>query len=509
MECQSSDLTCPICLDCFQVPVAINCGHTFCQKCITAYWDTTSNIGPCCPTCNHKFDIRPILKCNVALSSIAEAVNSTRTSYGDGGSEDVESVPCDRHKKPLVYYCTRDKISVCCECAISQCESHHKVLLEVESKRQKLLLEKKNEEMAKLIEETEESINNLTENMDKAKETFQQTSSRVTAKFSTLLKVLVDRQEAIELFIEKQKEASISEAQARLSELEESAQKLRAGQAHIVYIHNRSDIELIKESTLIEVPCLKKTSTDITPILQDRISGIMEVLTRVSKLVIEDLDRAVCTAVGHDKDGSPQEKRPILAVGPSPAAACRPGGKEGLSAHRCSLTFDPHTANGNLLLSQENRKAEHLTSSTSTSTVFDHESRFDHAWQVLCIQGFRHGQHYWEMEVSKPWAYLGVTYITIPRKEKGKRCMLGMNDLSWSLQLDEEKLSAWHNGRKETLAGRSKHSRVGMLLDCEAGTLTFYGDGHVRLHAFHCTFTQELFPACWIGEGVSITLCST
>lgn len=102
-----------------------------------------------------------------------------------------------------------------------------------------------------------------------------------------------------------------------------------------------------------------------------------------------------------------------------------------------------------------------------------------------------------------------VTYETIPRKEKGKRCMVGMNELSWSLQLDERQLSAWHNGRREPLVGHSQHRRIGMLLDYEAGTLTYYGDGQTRLHAFHCAFTRELFPACWIGEGVSITLCST
>lgn len=102
-----------------------------------------------------------------------------------------------------------------------------------------------------------------------------------------------------------------------------------------------------------------------------------------------------------------------------------------------------------------------------------------------------------------------VTYETIPRKEKGKRCMVGMNELSWSLQLDEQQLSAWHNGRREMLALPPQHGRIGMLLDYEAGTLTYYGDGQTRLHAFHCAFTQELFPACWIGEGVSITLCST
>ena len=140
------------------------------------------------------------------------------------------------------------------------------------------------------------------------------------------------------------------------------------------------------------------------------------------------------------------------------------------------------------------------------------KARFDHTWQVLCHEGFLHGRHYWELEVSKPWAYLGVTYQAIPRKEKGKQCMVGMNELSWSLQLDERQFSAWHAGRREPVAApqlQPQHQplHIGMLLDYEAGTLTYYGEGQTRLHAFHCAFSQELFPACWIGEGVSVTLC--
>lgn len=211
---------------------------------------------------------------------------------------------------------------------------------------------------------------------------------------------------------------------------------------------------------VIEVPRLKDVATDVKLNLQDRLNAVTEILSRVSKLVSDDLDKAVSSTVGQDKDGiqspgksslhslgmlcsqalhcspgSPQDKRPILAVVPSPAAPSHPGGKEGLSAcefldllysdvcslfskcaahflslplvtDRCSLTFDPRTANGNLFLSQENRRAEHLTS--GPRPVPPHEARFDHTWQVLCFQGFKHGQHYWELEVSKPWAYLGV-----------------------------------------------------------------------------------------------------
>ncbi|XP_026171956.1 tripartite motif-containing protein 65 isoform X2 [Mastacembelus armatus] len=398
----------------------------------------------------------------------------------------------------------RFRIPVTIPCGHTFCE---KCITTHWDTKSKLLLERKNKEFGKLIEETQKSITDLAENISQAKVTLQQTSAWVSVKFSTLMKVLAEKQEATEVFIAQQRDAAITEAEARLAELEERSQILKESQDQIAALHNLSDTELIKESMLIEVPRFEAIPTDVTANLQDRLNCVTDVLSRVSKLVSEDLEKAVSTTVGQDKDGSPQDKRPILAVVPSPAAPCHPAGKEGLSAYRCCLTFDPRTANGHLFLSQENRRAEHLTS--GPHPVPAHEARFDHTWQVLCFQGFTRGQHYWELEVSKPWAYLGVTYETIPRKEKGKRCMVGMNELSWSLQLDEHQLSAWHNGRRETLSGHSQYSRIGMLLDYEAGTLTYYGDGQTRLHAFHCAFTQELFPACWIGEGVSITLCST
>lgn len=55
---------------------------------------------------------------------------------------------------------------------------------------------------------------------------------------------------------------------------------------------------------VIEVPRLKDITTDVTPNLQDRLNGITDVLSRVSKLVSEDLEKAVSSAVGQEKDGN-------------------------------------------------------------------------------------------------------------------------------------------------------------------------------------------------------------
>ncbi|KAJ8334072.1 hypothetical protein SKAU_G00397110 [Synaphobranchus kaupii] len=510
---ESSNLSCAICLERFNVPVTIPCGHTFCKGCITVHWDTKAERGYDiqCPMCNEKFNPRPTLKRNVSLSRLTEtAAHCVETGGAIPVSRQSNTpVPpeavCERHMKPLVIYCRNDSKCVCYECAISECNKHDKVLVKDEREKREEGLQKKSGEVEKHMDDTENSITELTENIAKAKVSLQQTSQWMNAKFAQLVKVLAEKQESTVNFIEQERQTALAQAEAQLTTLQDRAQRLRETQGQIVALKAMPDIQFIQESRLVEVPQMKETSVNVDTNLQDKLATVTEALSRISKLVLEDLEKAINATVGQDKQGSPQDKRPVLAVVPSPATPCYPAVKEGLSAFHCALTFDPRTANANLQLSQGNQRAEHLTS--GPRPVPAHEARFDSTWQVLCFQGFTHGQHYWEVEVSKPWAYLGVTYQGIPRKEKGKRCMVGMNELSWSLQLDERQLSAWHNGRKEAVAGQPQQHRIGMLLDYEAGTLTYYGDGQARLHAFHCAFSQELFPACWIGEGVSVTLC--
>lgn len=76
--------------------------------------------------------------------------------------------------------------------------------------------------------------------------TLEQTSAWVNAKFSSLIKILAEKQEASEVFIEELKEATISEAEARLAELEGRSQILRESQGQIAAVQSLADTELIK-----------------------------------------------------------------------------------------------------------------------------------------------------------------------------------------------------------------------------------------------------------------------
>ncbi|XP_061446247.1 RING finger protein 112 [Rhineura floridana] len=47
------DITCSICLEPFEDPVSIDCGHNFCRGCLSAHWSGSPHYGYRCPECRH------------------------------------------------------------------------------------------------------------------------------------------------------------------------------------------------------------------------------------------------------------------------------------------------------------------------------------------------------------------------------------------------------------------------------------------------------------------------
>lgn len=88
--------TCSICLDLFDNPVSTPCGHSFCQSCISSYWDGKGGgagggraAKPYhCPLCKESFRRRPELHINRTLKEITEQfkqmANSTLGGEGVG-----------------------------------------------------------------------------------------------------------------------------------------------------------------------------------------------------------------------------------------------------------------------------------------------------------------------------------------------------------------------------------------------------------------------------------------
>uniref|UniRef100_A0A4W5R9Q3 B30.2/SPRY domain-containing protein n=1 Tax=Hucho hucho TaxID=62062 RepID=A0A4W5R9Q3_9TELE len=178
----------------------------------------------------------------------------------------------------------------------------------------------------------------------------------------------------------------------------------------------------------------------------------------------------------------------------------------GLKKYACDVTLDPNTAYRLLSLSEGNRK---VTGGKENQPYPDHPERFNYWDQVLCREGLT-GRCYWEVETSGR-AHIGVTYKGISRRGDSNDCVLGANNMSWSLWSSNNSYTAWHNNKETDIPVPPPHSnRVGVYLDWPAGTLSFYrvsSDTLTHLHTFTSTFTEPLYPGFWVWYESSVSLC--
>ncbi|XP_026073440.1 NACHT, LRR and PYD domains-containing protein 3-like isoform X1 [Carassius auratus] len=179
----------------------------------------------------------------------------------------------------------------------------------------------------------------------------------------------------------------------------------------------------------------------------------------------------------------------------------------GLHKYACDLTLDPNTANGNLVLSEENRK---VTFVSELQSYPDHPERFD-VQQVLCSETLT-GRCYWETERSGD-VHISVSYKGIEGKGVSADCRFGMNENSWSLFCSDQRISAYHNKNITVIsAARVSCKRVGVYLDESRGSLSFYSvsDTHTltHIHTFTHTFTQPLHAGFnLLCLNTSVSLC--
>ncbi|XP_076019425.1 protein NLRC3-like [Genypterus blacodes] len=188
--------------------------------------------------------------------------------------------------------------------------------------------------------------------------------------------------------------------------------------------------------------------------------------------------------------------------------------KAGLSKYVCELELDPNTAHRYLKLSDNNRK---VTCVREKQPYPDHPERFDLRPQLLSRNALT-GRCYWEVKWRGD-VDISVSYRGIRRKGGGADSVFGgNNDQSWSLFCsDRHGYSVRHNNSFTSLSvpeSSSHPHRVGVYLDCPAGTLSFYIVSHtlIHLHTFTTTFTQPLYAGFGflrIGglHGSSATLC--
>ncbi|XP_058233070.1 NACHT, LRR and PYD domains-containing protein 3-like [Hemibagrus wyckioides] len=183
--------------------------------------------------------------------------------------------------------------------------------------------------------------------------------------------------------------------------------------------------------------------------------------------------------------------------------------KPGLKKYAYEITLDLNTAHRTLSLSG-NKK---VINTNYEQPYPDHPDRFEYYAEVLCWEPLSGARFYWEIEWTGNVVYIGVTYKGINRKGRGTDCKLGMNNKSWILFCSKDYGCYVSYNNKETVVPMPPNpsKRMGIYLDCQAGTLSYFiisSDRVYHTYTFHTTFTEPLYPGIRVYHyGDTVTVC--
>ncbi|XP_067413593.1 zinc finger protein RFP-like [Emydura macquarii macquarii] len=117
------EVTCSICLEDFSDPVTTDCGHNFCQGCISRCWEELeSNFY--CPQCRETFP-QGILQPNKELRKTVELMILLSSQAAHGLEKERM---CERHQEALKLFCEEDQMPICLVCRESRVHRAHAVL---------------------------------------------------------------------------------------------------------------------------------------------------------------------------------------------------------------------------------------------------------------------------------------------------------------------------------------------------------------------------------------------
>ncbi|XP_056617177.1 LOW QUALITY PROTEIN: E3 ubiquitin-protein ligase TRIM21 [Triplophysa dalaica] len=172
-------------------------------------------------------------------------------------------------------------------------------------------------------------------------------------------------------------------------------------------------------------------------------------------------------------------------------------------ADSTEVILDPTTAHPKLIIASA---GDRVTYTNVRKDVPEHEGCFDTTLNVLSVQSWNSGHHYWEVDVGeKIYWELGLTYPSIPRKAQKEDCWLSCH--SWCLEYFYGDYTAWHGGTPHPLSVLADFRRIGILCSFPRGLVTFaVVDNTTPLYSFRAgTFTDPLHLALCPGHDLQGT----
>nr|XP_020482275.1 E3 ubiquitin-protein ligase TRIM21-like isoform X2 [Labrus bergylta] len=513
---------CSICLEVFDDPVTIPCGHNFCKKCITEHWKADA---PCqCPNCKKDFNTKPELHVNTFIAEMAaqfrrsaqqkescsnpeQEVNEPRKEAAELGNvpcdvctgpklkalksclvclasyceshlephltssrlnrhqlidpvENLEDRMCERHGKPLEMFCKNDQMCVCMHCAVLDHKTHDVVPLKEEYEEKKAELGKKEVEIEQMIQKRRLKIQEIKHSVELSDENAEREMAE-GVQVLTALKESVERSqvEFIDTIKEKRRKTE-KQAEGFIKELEQEISELEKRSVDVEQLSRSEDhLELLQSFPSLNTSQSTKDWTEV-------------------RVHPPSYEGAVVRAVSQLKETLSEQMKMFEAE------------LKRVQQYEVDVTLDPKTAGPHLILSDDGKQVKHCG---KKKTIEDFPERFETCC-VLAKQSFSTGRFYYEVEVEGKTDWdVGVARESINRKGK---ITLSPKNGYWTIWLRNEDEYKALAGPSVSLSLSSQPEKVGVFVDYEEGVVSFYDvDAAALIYSFtNCSFTEKLYP---------------
>uniref|UniRef100_A0A3B3XCK4 Bloodthirsty-related gene family, member 1 n=1 Tax=Poecilia mexicana TaxID=48701 RepID=A0A3B3XCK4_9TELE len=538
--------TCSICLEMFNNPVSTPCGHSFCQSCLSSYWDSRGRGQAAkayqCPLCKESFSKRPELQINRTLKEITEQFKQMSQSAGGagGGGEHLSlraqhsgpSPPVRPGEMPerlLVEMMARFQgltppsphqgfqtqnnhdlpppYSPPLRRGAAQCvpDGHSNLpLCPIHMRGLEFFCRTDNMCVCSVCVETADHRGH---SVAPAQREWHIKKSQLGIHEMELKELICVRERKVEEIrnsIREIKAAAEMETDGVVCALTKLISTVEHCQSRILEVIEMTVLtaesraqSLLKELEE-EITALKKRSATLSQLAvsEDYVQFFKTFPALSSPPQAKDWSNvsvsSQSTSEGILRTVSQMVERLQLDMlnlpepckqQPSPAPPLpRPIPKD--------ITLDPGTAHPRLIISADGKQVQ---CGDRHQLVPDNPERFDRVVCVMAHQGFTSGRHYWEVDVgSKTDWDLGVASRSVIRKGK---IPVSPAHGYWFLSLRDRTDYAFRTDPATSLTVATRPSRVGIYIDCEKGLVSFYNvEAKLVIFTYTDSFKDTIHP---------------
>ncbi|XP_053153049.1 zinc finger protein RFP-like [Hemicordylus capensis] len=455
------EATCPICLDYFKKPVTITeCGHNFCQDCLTQCWgETGSRVS--CPQCREIVQQRNFIP-NRQLANFVEIAKKFNFQ-----KDKEKGRVCEKHQEPFKLFCKEEEIPICVVCD-EEHKYHNVVLLEEASLEYKVRISKCLPTLKKQREKILQYKADAGKESQELLEQVETSRQKTVAEFKQLHQCLEDQEKRLLAQMEEVEKEIATRREEQVARLSEELASLESVIQEMEKKYQQPASELLQGVGNTMKRCEGKET------FENPVTFPLALKWRIWDL---------CDINSFLEAVSKQFKGILLP---------------GLWLQKANITLNPDTAHPQLILSEDYRS---VRMGCRPRDLPKNPERFDQYSIVLGCEGFTAGRHFWEVSVDheEEWA-MGVA-----RKSLGRKGIVVFNPQEgiWGV-------GKWAGGYRATNYPHSPHlslseepKRIRVSLNYEAGQVTFFNaDSSALLYTFSAaSFSGEtLHPFFWVYE---------